>query len=924
MHLRLLVVFFLFFLCPCEAQDTSSQVIGVDSLNKWPYCGTYQEISSDGKYIAYRIDRTVYDKSELIVMKESGQVLVSFLLDDFIKGEFSDDAKKYILLRSDSMFVIDLGSKNVKKYHNVNTFSLIENERDAYLVYHINDSTKSCVIQNLKNGKESKIENINNFKIAARSGYLILNKQVHSVVDKKESLISYSPFNGKSNIIWEESEDERSHLSISQYIINTQNDFVAFSVSDESQLGVSSIWVSQSFTQEAKQVVSSNNLSSKDNFLISGNIRFSANGKWLFFDIKKDNYKSKVLLEKAEDFVDLWSYKDSIVNPDQYVRLKKETESHYLMVVPSTGGNVIRIEYDDDRVSINPMLVTGDYLVLQDHDSIIDYWWDTPSQPSYYLVSLIDGTRKVLKKNKKSLLNFSFSPNGKYLVYWDYDEGGKLLSYNLHSDILIDLTPRFPVSLNDPYSNSIVKTFPVDIVQAWKSDESRFIVCDYYDLWEVDPTNITKPLKLTKRAYPYKYCKYRVMKKDEGCTYSSGDRILLSAFEDSSKYNGFFEIKVGDLNDFKQLYMGPYLMYRMNTQKLHFFSWDDGMMPIKAKRRNVWLTKRESFDQCPNLFLSDGLRTYKQITFLAPHRKYNWIKAELITYKQVDGSMSQGILYKPQNMDSTKRYPLIFHFYEKVSHRLYEFPYPRYVEHNLDIPFFVSNGYLVFTPDIYYSNSSKSDSTFGDHVCNSVLAAASVLNQRSYVDSARMGVQGHSFGGGETNYLITHTNIFAAAAEAAGYTDIVSAYLTLVPLGSEIEHFSKLYSSEVGNIRIGATLWDNQSLFIKASPVFSADKLTTPLLMMHNRRDNQIQWNQAVEFYMALRRLKKRVWLLQYDRASHTLGGDQAKDYTLRLMQFFNYYLKGELPPKWMTQGIPVTSSGKFSALELDSTGIMP
>lgn len=922
MYLRLVAIFFFFIYCPCKAQKLLKPAISIDSLNKWPYCGAYQEISSDGMYVAYRIDRTVYDKSELVVMKASGQKVISFLLDDFVKGGFSDDAKKYIWLRSDSMFIIDLGSRKIKTYNNVTTFSLIEKGKTSYLVYLINDSLKTCVIQNLTNGNEDRIKNVNSFKIAASTDYLILEKHTDRGLNKQLSLVSYNLANKESVTIWKDSLN--ADVFISEYITDPQHDRVAFTIRDSSRLDVNSIWISQSFGRQAEKIVFSKDIQDKEGLLIAGDISFSKNGRWLFFNAFKANNESRLLLQKTEEFLDLWSYKDSIVNPDQHVRLKKESEDRYLMVVPSSGGQVNRIEYEDECIEVDPQKITGNYIVLQDHCSILDYWWNTSSQPSYYLVSLIDGNRKVLKKNRKTLLNFSFSPNGKYLIYWDFDVDGRLLSYDLNSGAVRNLTPRFPVSLNNPHPNSIFKTLPVDIVQAWKNDDSKFIVCDYYDLWEVDPTDIMDPVKLTGRKYPFEHCKFRVLNKDEDHIYSTGDQILISAFEDSSKYNGFFEIKMGDVSSFKRLYMGPCLIYRMNTHKLHFFAWDDGMKPIKAKRANIWLIKKESFDQCPNLFLSNGLRTYRQITFLDPQGQYNWINAELVTYKQLDGSTSQGILYKPQNMDSTKRYPIIFHFYEKLSHRLYEFPYPRYVEHNLDIPFFVSNGYLVFTPDIYYSNGSRSDSTFGDHVCNSVVAAAKILSTRSYVDSLRMGVQGHSFGGGETNYLITHSTIFAAAAEAAGYTDLVSAYLTLVPFGSETEHFSKLYSSEVGNIRIGGTLWDRQHLFIRASPVLSADKVVTPLLMMHNRRDNQIQWHQAVEFYMALRRLKKKVWLLQYTGASHTLGGDQAKDYTLRLRQFFDYYLKSGLPPKWMMQGIPVTSSGKFSALEYDSTGSIP
>jgi hypothetical protein len=122
-----------------------------------------------------------------------------------------------------------------------------------------------------------------------------------------------------------------------------------------------------------------------------------------------------------------------------------------------------------------------------------------------------------------------------------------------------------------------------------------------------------------------------------------------------------------------------------------------------------------------------------------------------------------------------------------------------------------------------------------------------------------------------------------------------------------------------GQHRMAGTMWDNQQGYIENSPIFKADKVTTPLLIRHNKGDQAVPWGQAVEFFIALRRLDKPVWMLQYDAGGHGNVLEKDKmDYTIRLTQYFNHFLKGAPTPKWMTQGIPATMKGIENGFSLD------
>ncbi len=274
-------------------------------------------------------------------------------------------------------------------------------------------------------------------------------------------------------------------------------------------------------------------------------------------------------------------------------------------------------------------------------------------------------------------------------------------------------------------------------------------------------------------------------------------------------------------------------------------------------------------------------------------------------------------LYKPENFDPNKKYPIIFQYYEGgLADQLYQYEVPWHSSSaSINVPWFVSRGYLVFRADIKFKLGIT-----GESICNSVLSAAKHLAEMAWIDSSKMSISGQSFAGYETNYLITHSNIFAAAVSSAGITDCISHSSQLLPKWFQLR--SGAMMNETGQLKIGATLWDKPDLYIKNTPLFNLHKVTTPFLVMHNTNDQVVPWMQSVELFTGLRRLQKRVWMLQYDEGQHAIATTKDQiDFTIRITQFFDHYLKGYPPPAWMTKGRPAKLKGIDDRLELDPEG---
>ena len=312
---------------------------------------------------------------------------------------------------------------------------------------------------------------------------------------------------------------------------------------------------------------------------------------------------------------------------------------------------------------------------------------------------------------------------------------------------------------------------------------------------------------------------------------------------------------------------------------------------------------KENYVESPDLYFYSLNKGETRLTSINPQQsQYNWGTAELYHWTTFDGKKSTGILYKPGDFDSTKKYPVLFYFYERLSDGLNNYIPPTPTPSRLNISFFVSRGYLVFAPDIRYTIGHPGKSAF-----NYIVSAAESLSKMNWVDGKNMGIQGQSWGGYQVAYLITATNIFKAAWSGAPVANMFSAYGGIRWQSG----MNRQFQYEKTQSRIGATIWDRPDLYIENSPLFHLKNVHTPVVIMSNDADGAVPWYQGIEMFTALKRLGKPVWLLEYNGEAHNLvQRKNRKDISIREQQFFDWLLKGAEAPEWITKGVPAVDKG--------------
>ena len=901
-----ILLFFMVFLC----MKTSAQKKELDHTvyDSWQ---SIRETSfhPQGKYIIYAIVpqegdgrfiiRNVKTGNELniaratqAVFTENGEYLVAKIKPSFIETRKAKiDKKKADEMPKDSLVIVELATNTIQKIPSVKSFQLAEHGNDM-MVYlkdkkgDINKEGSDLVMRDLSSAKEKTFSNISQYLIHPKAMGVVMYQVKTKLKESQILLATIADTNTKvltkqvytaTNFIWDEEGRQLAYLV----------------EKDSADKALQKNYYLAYYTPSLETAISIFDKSNKTiptNYTIGGDrkMKFSKSGNKLEFGVQPIlPIKDTSLPDFDRVSVDIWHYNDPIIQPAQLKALESTLKSTELVFLNTQNKNTIYLGKIKDRDLMTT--AEGDGAIVYatiDSSYLLASQWQGFSLKDIYAIATNDGQRKLIQKEWKGNL-MSASYDGNALLYYDEPQK-KYFAYNATTGKTIQIAKDIKTSLFDE-ENDLPDDPNAYGIAKWMDNNQEVLMYDRYDIWLVDVNGIKASKKLTNGRMNKIISRF--IETDAERKTLAKNAILL--------IKGYSEVDKSELISTLNLADGAFNL--INQVPMHFTT------IVGASHSNDIAVMQEDEVKSPNLYLYTLAATKQNPTSIATintqQANYNWMSSQIVKWKAYTGKMAEGVLYLPENFDAKKKYPMIVYFYERSNQTLHNYLAPAPTPSRLNIPFFASRGYIVFVPDIWYTRGYPGQSAY-----DYILSGTRAMIQKGFVDSTKVGLQGQSWGGYQIAYLITKTNLYAAAWAGAPVVNMTSAY-SGIRWGPGI---SRQFQYEKSQTRLGASLWERPDLYIKNSPLFSLPNIKTPLVIMSNDADDAVPWYQGIEMYSDMKRLNKKVWLLVYNNEAHNLvERKNRKDIQIREQQFFDTYLKGAPMPEWLSKGVPAVMKGR-------------
>ncbi len=906
-----------------------------DAYDSWQRVSSVT-LSNDGKILVWQISEQEGDSKLVIRRLETGEELVLDRASGFKMSEAADfgtclvsapfavtrqakiDKKKDDEMPADSIACINLKTFEVTKIANASSAGT---GWDAAPYIFISQKVKgqkdykNLLVFKTADSSVDTLKRIASFEVS-RNGRKLA---VVTALDKKDSLskssvVLYDCDSSESRVL---SEGRKDYSGLS---FNDAGDKLVFLSSDEEEKISGTPSYAVHLAEEIVLKKATRRAPAQTELRVSEIVPQHAAGLpegWVISETSGpefSNASSRLILKLAKYFpakdttlvsfetasLDIWNWDSYRLPPMDKARLRKETRTAVINL--SSPSEVVTLSANaNDRITFAAG-AEGDFAISSDGDRYkLESLWAVNSKADYSVVDLRDGSRRSVIEG---LEGYAYtSPYGKYIVWFNPQDGHWYCRSTAGGDF-VNLTAQSGAAFWDEEDDHPLGCYTPYGGPRWVGEDEAVLLQDRYDVWKFSPDGSKAELltaglgrragvrfsilDLGRKTDPYLY--------QDNMSFPKKGKVYLSCQDEGTSENGF---AVAD--------MAKCTVSDCFTDKWAFSS------PVKAADAGTIAYLKGNFRNPMDVYVTgDNWVTQTQLSHINPQQDgYIWGDVQMVHWTAYDGTPLKGLLYTPDGLDSTKKYPMMIYFYEKNSETLYNYIQPAPSRSIINIPFYVSRGYVVFVPDIVYKDGHPGESAY-NCICS---GAEAMCGQFGFVDKARMAIQGQSWGGYQTAYLVTRTDMFAAAGAGAPVGNMTSAYGGIRwESGS-----SRIPQYEHGQSRVGKTLWEEGGLdlYIENSPVFFAPNVKTPVLIMHNDADGAVPWYQGIEFFMSLRRLGKPAWLLEYNNEAHNLKERRnCKDLSVRLQQFFDHYLQGAPEPAWMKSGIPYERKGSYFGYE--------
>ena len=800
-------------------------------------------------------------------------------------------------LPQDSVAIVNLRNGRIQKFPNVKSFQLGLHATDQFAFATIDTTFAKKIekemgtpvaVYHFADGRIDTLKNIDKFAFSKDGKTLALVQKT----DKKHSVVGFYA-DGKTRML----TDTATFHAVPTFDEKGEN-ALYLQAMDTTSSGSkhAALWLYDVVRDEARELVAADqrrNMPENWGLTENSTYRFSKRLGSIYAGIQEYvPVKDTNLVSFETAGLDIWKWDAEEIPP----RMKANLDRDKRRTFPC-------LYQDGSLIPFN--LNKGDRLVFADNydaEAIlevspvnsIESQWNVQGESILTLIWPGSGRRQEIARG--TFDGVQLSPKDKYVIWWDLKERA-WFTYDIANGATRNLTGDIDTNFWNEKDDHPAMPDPYGIA-FWTAEDGKVVLNDRYDLWLVNPTdgNATRLTQGREQKRTYRYMNTKDSEDDPGV--GPGETVYLKVFDETTKENGLASFQpIGKILQINTLDFGGYTY--------------DGLKV--AKKAPVYAYLKGNFVEPMDLYYTDpGLKPAdrtKKFTAINPQQAdYNWGTVELYHWTNFDGKQLEGLLYKPEDFDASKKYPLMCYFYETNSETLYRNIIPQPSWSTVNLTFYTSRGYVVFVPDIVYTPGLPGQSAY-----NCIVSGVESLAKNPWIDRENMAIQGQSWGGYEVAFLITRTNIFKAAGAGAPVANMTSAYG-----GIRWESgMSRQFQYEQTQSRIGKDLWSGLELYMENSPLFRLPNVQTPVLIMHNDNDGAVPWYQGIEMFMGLRRLGKPAWLLEYNNEAHNLRERRnRKDLTIRLQQFFDHYLKGAPEPAWMRDGVPTMKKDYYFGYE--------
>ena len=874
-------------LSPAFAQNASKSLT-IDDLVTWQRI-TDREISDNGKWVACKMepwegDATVYlyaaQGQETATFSPADKFAFSassgYLVVTQTPGKSTVDSLKVLKTKEDKMpmntLVIYSVAGKKETIDSLKTFKLAD-EAD-WIAYQRGRKDSTLYVRSLDGSKTFQFPTVTDFQFAKKSGMLYYT----SAAEGEAGIFTLNPEKGSPALIKE------GKGVFKQTTFDEKGERLAFlyCADKDSSYKALSLWLSE-HNAPAKEIATRGNKAFPAEWVINENgmLQFSKSASRLFFGTSPEpRQKDTTQLAENRPNVQVWSWDEPVQYTVQNYNKEKDLKKSYQAVYNLGNGSIFQLANEElPNIQLGNEGDAPLALLSTSRPYSLSSMWEARTRSDYYTVSLDNGERKQIAQADYG--RFRLSPQGKY-AYWYGETDSCWYTIALAEGKLYRLTT--PESFPAWDEENDVPDYPYAHGAAgWTANDQSLLIYDRYDIWKFDPTAATPPINLTVNGRKEKLS-YRLEQLDKEARFIDlGKPQLLKGFNEATKGYGFYNARLSAPAAPKTLLAGNYMLRSIN----------------KAKNTDDVIYTMETFQQYPDIHYSTlAFKKSVQLTHGDKQQEgFIWGTAELVSWISLDGRPLEGVVYKPANFDPNKKYPMMVNFYERNSETLYNYRMPEPHRSTIDYHLYNSNEYIIFNPDIRYVDGYPGESCY-----NCLMPGITMMIAKGYIDEKGIGAQGHSWGGYQVAYLATRTNLFSAIESGAPVVNMFSAYGG-IRWGSGM---ARSFQYEHTQSRLGATPWSSPLRYLENSPLFTMDKVQTPILIMHNDADGHVPWYQGIEYFVAMKRLGKPCWLLNYTGEPHwPMHMANRIDFQRRMFQFFNHYLKNQKMPKWMSEGVP-------------------